>query len=232
MKIKDLFEKKPTEITKAVPVPSSDGRSENDARCKIKDCAVELFARFGLEGTSTRDIAKASKLNLSLISYYFGGKEGLYRTLFTEFATEASNELGALLSQNDLSSLDQEGFSRTMKNLIERMVLMQIKNPNMMVLMQREELEGLPHAREVWESVFHTLGERIVSVFELASQRKFIRADLNFQFHFLAMVNAIEGAFVASRCRGPWEHKLYKIPDDAHKITNQIYTVFIEGIKI
>jgi len=45
---------------------------------KIIDVATELFAKKGFEGASTREICKQAGANISLISYYFGGKKELY----------------------------------------------------------------------------------------------------------------------------------------------------------
>jgi TetR/AcrR family transcriptional regulator, regulator of cefoperazone and chloramphenicol sensitivity len=46
--------------------------------------ALKLFAEQGFKKTSIRDIAKHSASNIASISYYFGGKQGLYRAAFTE----------------------------------------------------------------------------------------------------------------------------------------------------
>ena len=42
---------------------------------KIVDVATELFAQKGYGATSTRDICNAAGVNISSISYNFGGKE-------------------------------------------------------------------------------------------------------------------------------------------------------------
>ena len=44
----------------------------------LLDTAIEQFGRYGFEGASTRQIAKASGAAMSSITYHFGGKEGLY----------------------------------------------------------------------------------------------------------------------------------------------------------
>ena len=54
---------------------------EAGSREKLLEVAVHLFAQKGLDGVSTRDLAREAGLNISLISYYFGGKEGLYRAV-------------------------------------------------------------------------------------------------------------------------------------------------------
>ncbi|HZD54711.1 MAG TPA: TetR/AcrR family transcriptional regulator [Candidatus Aquicultoraceae bacterium] len=49
-----------------------------DARSRILSAATPLFARHGLNGVSIRELASAAGVNLSMVSYHFGGKEGLY----------------------------------------------------------------------------------------------------------------------------------------------------------
>jgi AcrR family transcriptional regulator len=48
---------------------------------KIIDVATKLFAQNGFVGTSTREICKIAGVNISLISYYFGGKSELYKKI-------------------------------------------------------------------------------------------------------------------------------------------------------
>lgn len=48
---------------------------------KIITAAIPLFAENGYDGTSIRDICNKAGVNLSLISYYFGGKEVLYKKI-------------------------------------------------------------------------------------------------------------------------------------------------------
>jgi len=58
--------------------------ADNDCREHIIATAIPLFAAKGLNGVSVRELAAAAGVNLSMISYYFGGKEGLYAAVLTE----------------------------------------------------------------------------------------------------------------------------------------------------
>jgi len=49
-----------------------------DKRSSILSAAEALFSELGYEGTSTRQIAKESGANMSMINYYFGSKEGVF----------------------------------------------------------------------------------------------------------------------------------------------------------
>lgn len=58
--------------------------ADNSCRENLISAAIPLFAAKGLNGVSVRDLASAAGVNISMISYYFGGKEGLYAAVLTE----------------------------------------------------------------------------------------------------------------------------------------------------
>lgn len=51
---------------------------EKDTREKLIETGEILFAKKGLTGVSIRDLTQTAGVNSALISYHFGGKEGLY----------------------------------------------------------------------------------------------------------------------------------------------------------
>lgn len=56
---------------------------------RLIETAIDQFGRFGFDGASTRDIAKASDTAMSSITYHFGGKEGLYLACADYIAEQA-----------------------------------------------------------------------------------------------------------------------------------------------
>lgn len=58
--------------------------ADNDCRTAIITIATPLFADKGFNGVSVREIAALAGVNVSMISYYFGGKEGLYGEVLKE----------------------------------------------------------------------------------------------------------------------------------------------------
>jgi len=56
--------------------------SHQETRGCLVEAALTCFAKYGYDATSIRLIATAAGKNSSLISYYFKGKEGLYREVF------------------------------------------------------------------------------------------------------------------------------------------------------
>lgn len=69
----------------------SDGQ---EARTRLLDAALVLFANKGFAKTSTREIAQAAQVNVASISYYFGDKAGLYRAVFTDPRSNPRIEAG------------------------------------------------------------------------------------------------------------------------------------------
>lgn len=49
-----------------------------DTRGALLEAAVQAFAERGYEGTRLRDVAAAADVDVALISYHFGGKDGLF----------------------------------------------------------------------------------------------------------------------------------------------------------
>jgi AcrR family transcriptional regulator len=59
--------------------------AESDARTRLRNAALELFGRQGVQATSTRAILEAAGMrNPSAVSYHFGSKAGLVDDLVTE----------------------------------------------------------------------------------------------------------------------------------------------------
>ncbi len=58
----------------------------SDPRARIVNAAIEEFALRSLDGARTRAIASKSGANSASISYYFGGKRGLYETVIKQLS--------------------------------------------------------------------------------------------------------------------------------------------------
>lgn len=55
---------------------------ESDTADRIIEAAIPLFATKGFDGVSVRELIEAANIsNVGAISYYFGGKTGLYTTI-------------------------------------------------------------------------------------------------------------------------------------------------------
>jgi AcrR family transcriptional regulator len=60
----------------------------NAKKIHLMECAERLFAEKGYAETSIRDIAKHASMNSAMISYYFGSKENLVKTILDYRTTD------------------------------------------------------------------------------------------------------------------------------------------------
>jgi TetR/AcrR family transcriptional regulator len=67
--------------SRRAPAPEQRHRDAERSRELLLQAAREEFAAKGFAGARVQDIATRAGVNKQLISYYFGGKEGLYHAL-------------------------------------------------------------------------------------------------------------------------------------------------------
>ncbi|MCK5344702.1 MAG: TetR/AcrR family transcriptional regulator, partial [Candidatus Heimdallarchaeota archaeon] len=73
----------------------------SDAKKHILNTSIQLFSSQGYKETSIRKISKEAGVNVSMISYYFSGKDGILR----EIVKDIADGFSSLLSQFDLNDM-------------------------------------------------------------------------------------------------------------------------------
>lgn len=81
-----------TPTVSVLPDPKPLRSDGMEARTRLLDAALVLFADHGFAKTSTRDIAQAAQANVASIRYYFGDKAGLYRAVFNDPRTNPQGD--------------------------------------------------------------------------------------------------------------------------------------------
>lgn len=57
-------------------------KDKTDKKDHILDVAERVFSEFGYDGSSTRLISSEANVNMAMLNYYFGSKEGLFIAIF------------------------------------------------------------------------------------------------------------------------------------------------------
>jgi len=102
------------------PNPGERQRDPERTRARILDAAKVEFGAKGFAGARVSDIADRAGVNKQLISYYFGGKEGLYSELATRWQqtsaelTGADQPLDAVVAGFAMSALHDRDWARLM----------------------------------------------------------------------------------------------------------------------
>ncbi len=219
-------------MTKEEELKIFEKNKEQTAREILIETATRLFSIHGLEGTSTRDIAKDSGLNISLISYYFGGKEGLYKAVLSSYADRTSHKVNALFSQVSEADLNRDSFKTIMRAFVREVVTSRFQEGDVNKILEREMMDGLPFAREIFENNFSQIVRGIVRLYELGQERKFIRADLNPYVLFFSLIHANDMFMNMSQCQTSLQVHMIKIPEQMDQYIEQMYFIFVEGVII
>lgn len=72
----------------------------NEKQIQILQVAESLFAANGYDATSIRKISKEAKINIAMVSYYFGSKERLLESIILYRATDLKMQLDTLRMEN------------------------------------------------------------------------------------------------------------------------------------
>lgn len=103
----------------------------NEKQTEILHVAEALFAQKGFDGTSIREIAKKAKINIAMVSYYFGSKEKLLESLILFRTSDLKMQLENLFTE-DLSPM------KKIDKLIELYINRLIKNKCMYQILHFE----------------------------------------------------------------------------------------------
>ncbi len=105
-------------VPRRSPDPADRQRDADRTRQRILDAALAEFAEKGTAGARVRSIAERAGVNSQLISYYFGGKEGLYQEVVGRWHQREDRIDAEQLSLADLviayldAGFDQPEFMR------------------------------------------------------------------------------------------------------------------------
>ncbi|MCQ6266590.1 forespore capture DNA-binding protein RefZ [Fictibacillus sp. WQ 8-8] len=113
-------------------------------KIKIAEAAIELFTNQGYQGTSVRQIAKRAGVNLALVSYHFGGKQGLLEELISSFYEGYIRKIEVVYHTSmDYTVKDQ------LLTMIESVLHYQLKQPDLSRFVHREMTLDSTLVREV-----------------------------------------------------------------------------------
>lgn len=165
-------------------------------RGAIIKAARELFPIHGFSGTSLTDIAKAAKVNKSLILHHFKTKEDLWKLIKASFF-ETVPEFELLPEQNNIKDF--------VTTLITQRFMLYDKNPDMARMINHQRLEtnatGLEGVGVVQFSEF-------VKIIENFQNKGQIRQDLDAELISLWIAVSNSGVFLIQE--KPFKNKKQK----------------------
>ena len=209
---------------------SDNSLAENSAKQDIFNHARTLFAKKGFDGVSVREIAKESGQNISMIGYYFGSKEGLYKSILSENMLKVSGQVISIFKDAPKKEMNEKSFRADVRALIQVITEMKFNDPEIMMIMQRERVDGLPFARELHEKIIGPFAEQLVEVFKQAQKKKIIRGGFEPGAFLGVLFESVAGYLTAYDCGLRALKGNFSFPRDKDKFIDFLTDLFIQGI--
>jgi AcrR family transcriptional regulator len=154
--------------------PETPSRSDL-SRERLIRAAEKLFAEKGYEGTTVKDLTEEAGVNVSMVSYHFGGKEGLYRSCLQSFGGEALK-----MAQRILQPPQTEEELRVRLTLfVTEVLLYHLAHSELSQIVMRATEMDNPIAQDVFRETFLKSFGALVDFFTVAQSKGFFAADLD-----------------------------------------------------
>ena len=92
-----------------------------DKKDHILDVAERVFSDFGFDGASTRMISGEAGVNMAMLNYYFGSKEGLFLAIFERKISSFQTLLQNIGADGSMTSWDK--LALCMDKYVDRIIV-------------------------------------------------------------------------------------------------------------
>lgn len=163
-------------------------KSKENGRDRLIAASLKLFATKGFHACSIREICEVAKANISLVSFHFGGKEGLLDTIFEELVEQDFNKLEIHLK--DPTSVEEVKIR--LELFLNAYVDFSIKHGDVISLYLEELERGNPQAMSIMPKTYGKLWNSLIAFFSEAQAKNLIDQSLDAEivaFQILSPIN-------------------------------------------
>jgi TetR/AcrR family transcriptional regulator len=162
---------------------------KNELRKKLISTAARLFAERGLNGVSIRELSKAAGVSISMISYYFGGKEGLYSSVLQE-------QFSCFEHIEEINKADLEALAK-IEAYIRWIIVRHRDNPYLLRFYTSELTNPTQFFPLIVQPAIEKVIQILVQIIEEGISKNKFRNDLNSVDTVLAMAGMINYYFLS-----------------------------------
>lgn len=151
--------------------------SEHDSRDALLQAAKKVFAAKGFDGATVKDLAEAANVNVSLVSYYFNGKEGLYLACLEQFGRSRLVAAEHILKK----PTSPEDLRVRLTLFVEEFILRHLEESDVSTIMHRECGNKNSITQELFKNVFLKLFQTLITFLKSAQSAGLLRKDLEME---------------------------------------------------
>lgn len=195
---------------------------------KIFEAAVQLFGKKGIEGVSVREIADHAQVNPSLISYHFGGKDGLIRAIIENIGKSDQELIERILKKPQ----DFAEFKLRLRLFIEELVEVHQARPELSLIVAYFDEKANHENQDLFDNVYLKIFNRIISFFDAARELGFANKKINSIHMTHMLLGGIADIYRMRRCHKFYLNLDYNDPKVRRTLIDSIYELCISGFAV
>ncbi len=137
--------------------------------------ATQLFSRQGFAKTSVKEISDLAGVNVSLVSYYFGGKQELYEACIRQFGESRLESVQKILQPAKTA----DEFRFRLQMYLEEIFAVSNTCPDVLQIIHQECDLGASQAQEVFHATFVEAFNVLVRFMTHAQSQRILRPELD-----------------------------------------------------
>lgn len=193
--------------------------ADNDCRAQLIAIATPLFAEKGFNGVSVRELSAAAGMNLSMISYYFGGKEALYAAVLSE-------QFDTLNQVAGITTMDTDPLKK-FEYYIRATVARYRKNPYLLRFYTSELTNPTPCFETIVKPAIGGVLQVLRETFTEGLTEKQFRGGLDPMDTILALAGMINFYFIVEPVTS---EMIDRSPDRDEVLIQHIMDIFTKGV--
>jgi len=164
--------------------------SNRDSRELLIEAARQVFAEKGFDGATVKELAERAGVNISLVSYYFGGKDGLYKSCIEETGKGRLAAAERILKE----AHSREDFKVRLTLFVEEYFDFNFREKDFCKILERECFSQKSVTRDVFQETFMKAAEKLDQFFLSAQKAGILREDVDPNILHMLFFGAIKSA--------------------------------------
>jgi AcrR family transcriptional regulator len=168
--------------------PSKTQQSAPDTRKALMDSGLLHFGASGFQAASVHDIARDAGVNVSLVSYHFGGKEGLFKSCLERVGDDQLEVAMRVLAKQP-ASIDEVRIRLEM--FVDEMLLYGITHPNIFTILYRDLNSEFHLIEEIFKKTFLKVFQLLCRFLETARDRELLSKWIDPQLSAMQFMGSV-----------------------------------------
>jgi AcrR family transcriptional regulator len=188
-----------------------------DTRQRLLEAATRIFAREGVSGATTREIARAAEVNEVTLFRHFQNKEELLRQVVLQYSKNFENVFASATFEN------QAEIRRTVQTFVLSYAKMLLKKEEFIRTFFAEMKRHETLCRQLFVESSQSVRNKFITYLATAQKNRLIRADVD----VTTAADALSGMLLIGVMRRPLTKSVYSYD----RYVRTCLELFLKGIE-